>query len=173
LTSSPGFGKAEQASKGAVMDKHVLVTGGAGYIGSHACKVLAEAGFVPVAFDNLSTGWEQAVQFGPFARGDLLDRASIDRAFSQYRPIAVMHFAALSLVGESMKDPGRYWRENVNGALNLVEAAVAAGCLNFVFSSIRTACFWTRIPSSIRSTPMAPRRRPLKKSCGILAKVTD
>ena len=117
------------------MDKHVLVTGGAGYIGSHACKVLAEAGFVPVAFDNLSTGWEQAVQFGPFAHGDLLDRASIDRAFSQFRPIAVMHFAALSLVGESMKDPGRYWRENVNGALNLVEAAIAAGCLNFVFSS--------------------------------------
>ena len=117
------------------MDKHVLVTGGAGYIGSHACKVLSEAGFVPVAFDNLSTGWEQAVQFGPFARGDLMDRASIDRAFSQYRPVAVMHFAALSLVGESMKDPGRYWRENVNGALNLVEAAVAAGCLNFVFSS--------------------------------------
>jgi UDP-glucose 4-epimerase len=120
---------------GAGMDKHVLVTGGAGYIGSHACKVLSEAGFVPVAFDNLSTGWEQAVQFGPFARGDLMDRASIDRAFSQYRPVAVMHFAALSLVGESMKDPGRYWRENVNGALNLVEAAVAAGCLNFVFSS--------------------------------------
>ena len=117
------------------MDKHVLVTGGAGYIGSHACKVLSEAGFVPVAFDNLSTGWEQAVQFGPFARGDLMDRGSIDRAFSLYRPVAVMHFAALSLVGESMTDPGRYWRENVNGALNLVEAAVAAGCLNVVFSS--------------------------------------
>ena len=117
------------------MDRHVLVTGGAGYIGAHACKVLAAAGYVPVAFDNFSTGWEEAVKFGPLARGDLMDRASIDAAFATYRPIAVMHFAAKSLVGESMSNPGKYWRENVNGALNLVEAAVDAGCLNFVFSS--------------------------------------
>lgn len=117
------------------MDRNVLVTGGAGYIGAHACKVLAAAGYVPVAFDNFSTGWEEAVKFGPLARGDLMDRASIDAAFATYRPIAVMHFAAKSLVGESMSNPGKYWRENVNGALNLVEAAVDAGCLNFVFSS--------------------------------------
>ncbi len=115
--------------------KHVLVTGGAGYIGAHACKALAKAGFVPVAFDNLSTGWREAVKFGPLVEGDLLDRASLDAAFSQYRPVAVMHFAALSLVGDSMTDPGRYWRTNVNGSLNLIEAAVAAGCMNFVFSS--------------------------------------
>ncbi len=117
------------------MQKHVLVTGGAGYIGAHACKALAQAGYVPVAFDNLSTGWADAVKFGPLVQGDLMDRASIDAAFSQYRPIAVMHFAALSLVGESMSDPGRYWRTNVNGSLNLIEAAVAAGCMNFVLSS--------------------------------------
>ena len=115
--------------------KHVLVTGGAGYIGSHACKALQAAGYTPVAFDNLSTGWEEAVQFGPLARGDLMDRASIDAAFAQYQPVAVMHFAALSLVGESMNDPGKYWRENVSGAANLLDAAVAAGCLDFVFSS--------------------------------------
>lgn len=115
--------------------EHVLVTGGAGYIGAHACKALARAGFVPVAFDNLSTGWAEAVKFGPLVEGDLLDRAAVEAAFARYRPLAVMHFAALSLVGESMKDPGRYWRTNVNGSLNLIEAAVAQGCMNFVFSS--------------------------------------
>jgi UDP-glucose 4-epimerase len=117
------------------MAQHVLVTGGAGYIGAHACKALAAAGFIPVAFDNLTTGWRDAVQFGPLVVGDLLDRTAIDAAFAQYRPVAVMHFAALSLVGESMVDPAKYWRVNVNGALNLMEAAVHAGCLNFVFSS--------------------------------------
>lgn len=115
--------------------KHVLVTGGAGYIGSHACKALRAAGFVPVTFDNLGTGWKDAVKFGPFVQGDLLDRGAIDAAFAKYAPVAVMHFAALSQVGESMEQPGRYWRTNVLGALNLVEAAAAAGCLNFVFSS--------------------------------------
>lgn len=117
------------------MSQHVLVTGGAGYIGAHACQALQQAGFIPVVFDNFSTGWREAVKFGPHVEGDLMDRAAIDAAFAQYRPIAVMHFAALSLVGESMKDPGKYWRTNVMGALNLIEAAVHAGCLNFVFSS--------------------------------------
>lgn len=113
----------------------ILVTGGAGYIGSHACKTLRAAGYTPVTFDNLDTGWRDAVKFGPFAEGDLLDRARLDAVFAEYAPAAVMHFAALSQVGESMSDPGRYWRNNVTGSLNLIEAAVAAGCLNFVFSS--------------------------------------
>jgi len=113
----------------------VLVTGGAGYIGAHACKALARAGFQPVAFDNLSTGWAEAVKFGPFVQGDLMNRADLDAAFARYRPVAVMHFAALSLVGDSMTDPGRYWRVNIGSALNLIEAALDAGCLNFVFSS--------------------------------------
>ena len=113
----------------------VLVTGGAGYIGSHACKALARAGFEPIVFDNLSTGWKAAVKWGPLVQGDLMDRATIDAALAEYRPAAVMHFAALSLVGESMQDPGRYWRVNVGGALNLLEACAAAGVRNFVFSS--------------------------------------
>ncbi len=117
------------------MSRHVLVTGGAGYIGSHACKVLKENGFVPVTFDNLTTGWHEAVRFGPFVQGDLLDRPALDAAFATYRPVAVLHFAALSLVGESMTDPGRYWRVNVNGSLNLIEAALAADCRKLVFSS--------------------------------------
>jgi UDP-glucose 4-epimerase len=115
--------------------RNVLVTGGAGYIGSHACKVLAAAGFVPVTYDNLVTGWQDAVRFGPFEQGDLHDRPRLDAVFARYRPVAVMHFAALSQVGESMRDPGPYWRNNVGGSLVLIEAAVAAGCLDFVFSS--------------------------------------
>ncbi|WP_298294765.1 UDP-glucose 4-epimerase GalE [uncultured Litoreibacter sp.] len=115
--------------------KTVLVTGGAGYIGSHACKVLAKAGFLPVTFDNLDTGWEQAVKFGPFEKGDLQDRSRLDTVFAKHQPVAVMHFAALSQVGESMDNPGLYWRNNVLGSLNLVEAAIAAGCRKFVFSS--------------------------------------
>ncbi|MGL6211269.1 MAG: UDP-glucose 4-epimerase GalE [Paracoccaceae bacterium] len=117
------------------MSGTVLVTGGAGYIGAHACKALARAGFTPVAFDNLSTGWRGAVKFGPLVQGDLMDKVAVEAAFAEFRPVAVMHFAALSLVGESMKDPGRYWRANVGGSLNLIEAAVGAGCWNFVFSS--------------------------------------
>lgn len=117
------------------MNKYVLVTGGAGYIGSHACKALKAAGYIPVAFDNLSTGWRDAVKFGPFEQGDLLDRARIDAVFAKYRPIAVMHFAALSQVGESVKIPGSYWRNNVVGSLNLIEAAIASECKKFVFSS--------------------------------------
>lgn len=114
---------------------NVLVTGGAGYIGSHACKALTAAGFTPVTFDNLITGWREAVKFGPFIQGDLLNRPEIDAVFAQYKPVAVMHFAALSQVGDSMKHPGSYWRNNVQGSLNLIEAAVEAGCRSFVFSS--------------------------------------
>lgn len=115
--------------------QHVLVTGGAGYIGSHACKALKAAGYIPVTFDSFVTGWRQAVKFGPVEEGDLLDRARLDEVFARYRPVAVMHFAALSLVGEAMKLPGKYWRNNVLGSLNLIEAACAADCKRFVFSS--------------------------------------
>ncbi|TRW98650.1 UDP-glucose 4-epimerase GalE [Paracoccus sp. M683] len=113
----------------------VLVTGGAGYIGSHACKQLRAAGYLPVSFDNLSTGWRDAVKFGPLVQGDLLDAQALRDAFAEYQPVAVMHFAALSQVGEAMGDPGRYWRENVTGALNLIEVALTAGCKRVVFSS--------------------------------------
>jgi UDP-glucose 4-epimerase len=117
------------------MTERVLVTGGAGYVGAHACKALARAGFTPVVFDNLSTGWGEAVKWGPLAQGDLMDRASIDRALAEHRPVAVMHFAALSLVGEAVQDPARYWRVNLGGALNLWEACAAAGVQNVVLSS--------------------------------------
>ena len=114
---------------------NILVTGGAGYIGSHACKVLKAAGYTPVTYDNLSTGWEEAVKFGPFEQGDLTDRERLDQTFATYQPAAILHFAALSQVGESMREPGLYWHNNVAGSLTLFQAAVQAGCMNVVFSS--------------------------------------
>lgn len=114
---------------------NILVTGGAGYIGSHACKLLKAAGYTPITYDNLCTGWEQAVKFGPFEQGDLRDRDRLDQVLAAYRPAAIMHFAALSQVGESMRDPGAYWMNNVAGSVTLLQAAVDAGCLDFVFSS--------------------------------------
>lgn len=114
---------------------NILVTGGAGYIGSHACKALRNAGFTPVTVDNFSTGWRDAVKFGPMVECDLLDREPLGAVFSEYEPAAVMHFAAFSQVGESMRDPGMYWRNNVVGSLNLIEACIEAGCRDFVFSS--------------------------------------
>lgn len=117
------------------MAEKVLVTGGAGYIGSHACKALAAAGFIPVTYDSLVTGWRDAVKYGPFEEGDLMDRARLDAVFAAHKPVAVMHFAALSQVGEAMTQPGKYWRGNVSASLSLIEATLAAGVRDFVFSS--------------------------------------
>ncbi len=114
---------------------HVLVTGGAGYIGSHACRALAAAGYTPVAYDNLSKGRRNAVQWGPFEEGDLRDRERLEEVIAAHDPVAVMHFAAAIEVGESVTDPGKYWQNNFLGSLTLAEAMVAAGCLNLVFSS--------------------------------------
>ena len=106
-----------------------------GILGRMPCKALQQAGYVPVTFDNLVTGWQDAVKFGPFERGDLQNRSDIDRVFEKYAPIAVMHFAALSQVGESMQKPGLYWQNNVMGSLNLIQSATDHGCMDFVFSS--------------------------------------
>ncbi|GMG83395.1 UDP-glucose 4-epimerase GalE [Paralimibaculum aggregatum] len=113
----------------------VLVTGGAGYVGSHACKALKAAGHVPVVFDNFSTGWRGAVRYGPLAEGDLLDPAALDRVFAAHAIDAVMHFAALSYVGESVRVPLAYWRNNLAGTLSLLEAMTRHGVGRIVFSS--------------------------------------
>lgn len=113
----------------------VLVTGGAGYVGSHACLRLAEAGFQPVVFDNLSNGHAEFVKWGPLEVGDIRQPARLDAVFAQYKPVAVLHFAALIEVGESVKEPGRFYDNNVAGALSLIEAARRAGVNAFVFSS--------------------------------------
>lgn len=111
------------------------MTGGAGYIGSHTCKALARAGYLPVTYDNLVYGHEWAVKWGPLERGDILDRSRLDDVIGHYRPSAIMHFAAFAYVGESVGDPGKYYRNNVTGSLILLEAARDAGIANLVFSS--------------------------------------
>jgi UDP-arabinose 4-epimerase len=138
------------------MSEHVLVTGGAGYIGSHACKVLAQAGYTPVTVDNLVYGHEWAVRFGPFERADVLDRAALDRVFARYRPSAVMHFAAFAYVGESVADPGKYYRNNVAGTLTLLEAMRDHGCGRLVFSSSCAVYGLPRILPLAEDHPQAP-----------------
>src|ERR1700679_3613276 len=113
----------------------ILVTGGAGYIGSHACKALAAAGYTPVTYDNLSRGFAHAVKWGPLETGDLLDRARLEAVIQRHRPETVMHFAAGPHVGESTAHPALYYRNNLVGTLTLLEAMRAQGMDRMVFSS--------------------------------------
>ena len=114
---------------------NILVTGGAGYIGSHACKALAEAGYTPVSYDNLVYGHRWAVRWGPLEEGDINDRARLDVVLAQYQPAAVMHFAAYAYVGESVQEPGKYYRNNVAGTLTLLEALRDHSISRIIFSS--------------------------------------
>jgi len=114
---------------------NILVTGGAGYIGSHACKALAAAGYNPVSVDNLVYGHRQAVRWGPLEVGDIGDRAFIDEVLARYRPSAVLHFAAYAYVGESVENPGKYYRNNVAGSLTLLEALRDQAVDKLIFSS--------------------------------------
>jgi UDP-glucose-4-epimerase GalE len=113
----------------------VLVTGGAGYIGSHACKALAKAGYQVVVFDNLVAGHREAVRYGEFVEGDITNLAAVRDALSRHRIGGVMHFAAFLDVGESVREPAKYYRNNVMGALTVLEAMAAESVPSFVFSS--------------------------------------
>lgn len=113
----------------------VLVTGGAGYLGAHACLALSHAGFTPVAFDDLSNGHREHVQWGPLEVGDINDGGRLDEVFGKHRPVAVLHFAARIEVGESTRDPGPFFRTNVGGTITLIEAARRAGVNALVLSS--------------------------------------
>jgi UDP-glucose-4-epimerase GalE len=115
--------------------KKVLVTGGAGYIGSHACKALAAAGYHPIAYDNLSYGHRRAVQWGPLVVGDLADTALVRRTIREHEVTACLHFAAFTYVGESVTDPRKYFRNNVVNTLGLLDSLVEAGVRRMVFSS--------------------------------------
>mgnify|MGYP001563436163 CR=1 FL=1 len=113
----------------------VLVTGGAGYIGSHACKALRRSGYLPVVYDNLVYGHREDVKWGPFVKGSLSDHGRLEFVFRNFKPIAVMHFAAFAFVGESVTDPGKYYRNNVGGSLCLLEAMRDFEVPHLVFSS--------------------------------------
>jgi UDP-arabinose 4-epimerase len=134
----------------------VLVTGGAGYIGSHTCKALVRAGHEPVIFDNLSTGFRSLAKYGAFVHGDLGDPASIRRAIAQHRPEVVIHFAASAYVGVSVREPRFYYRNNVAGTLNLLDAMLEAGIGRLVFSS---SCATYGEPDTMpirETTPQSP-----------------
>lgn len=112
----------------------ILVTGGAGYIGSHACKALAGAGHDPVVFDNLSSGHRKLARWGDFVHGDIRDTASLARVMRVHAVAGVIHFAALADVGESVREPDRYYSTNVAGSLSVLEAMRLAGVENIVVS---------------------------------------
>ncbi|CAN7615413.1 UDP-glucose 4-epimerase GalE [Rhizobium leguminosarum] len=140
----------------------VLVVGGAGYIGSHTCLDLANKGYTPVVFDNFSNGHREFVRWGPAEEGDIRDRARLDKVLAKHKPAAILHFAALIEVGESVKDPVSFYENNVIGTLTLLSAAQAAGINAFVFSS---TCATYGLPQSVpldethRQVPINPYGR--------------
>jgi len=117
------------------MAETILVTGGAGYIGSHTCKTLARAGFIPVVYDNLSTGHAYAIKWGPFVEGDLNDLPKLSETMAAFKPKAVLHFASSALVVESVREPAKYYRNNLVTTLTLLEAMRAHNIENILFSS--------------------------------------
>lgn len=140
----------------------VLVVGGAGYIGSHTCLDLANKGYKPVVFDNFSNGHREFVKWGPAEEGDIRDRARLDEVLAKHKPSAILHFAALIEVGESVKDPVAFYENNVVGTLTLLSAAQVAGINAFVFSS---TCATYGLPQSVpldeqhRQVPINPYGR--------------
>jgi UDP-arabinose 4-epimerase len=133
----------------------ILVTGGAGYIGSHTCKALSTEGPLCVCFDNLSQGHDDLVQWGPLEVGDILDPKALDDVFIRYRPEAVIHFAALAYVGESFAAPLSYYRVNVTGMINLLDAMVRNGTEKIIFSS---SCATYGIPDKMPISEGTPQR---------------
>lgn len=113
----------------------ILVTGGAGYIGSHTAKLLRLEGIEPVVYDNLTTGNRSAVRWGPFVQGDIMDGRHLIEVIEAYQPDAVIHFAASAYVGESVADPAKYYNNNVRGTLSLLDACRQTGVDKVIFSS--------------------------------------
>ncbi len=114
---------------------NILVIGGAGYIASYMCKYLAKSGYQPIVLDNLIYGHRESVRWGPFFKGSMADRNLLSHIFSEYEISTVMHFAAFCYVGESITDPGKYYRNNVAATIGLLEMMVEKNISNFIFSS--------------------------------------
>jgi UDP-arabinose 4-epimerase len=134
----------------------ILVTGGAGYIGSHICKQLAKVGLLPIVADNMAAGHHWAVKWGPLEQGDILDRKFLDAMFLKHNPSGVIHLAALSEVGVSVDEPAKYYANNVVGTLRLIEAMRAHHVNHLVFSS---TCAIFGIPSVVpigEEHPLSP-----------------
>ena len=132
----------------------ILVTGGAGYIGSHTCKALALAGHTPVVLDNFSTGHRWAVRWGPLVEGDVADRALVRETLAAFAIDSVIHFAANASVGESIAHPFRYLHDNVAGSLAILEAMREAGARRIVFSS---TCATYGIPARVPISEAEPQ----------------
>ncbi len=141
----------------------VLVTGGAGYIGSHACKRLSVEGFEPVVFDNLEHGYREFVKWGDLVVGDLQDKQLLEDTIDKYKPVAVLHFAAYAYVGESVTDPLKYYRNNFYGTMSLLETMKSAGVKYLVFSST-CASYGNPQESSISETHNQNPINPYGKS---------
>lgn len=131
-----------------------LVFGGAGYIGSHACKELKASGYSPVVFDNLTEGHREFVKWGPLIEADIRDKAAVEKAFADVKPDVVIHFAAYAYVGESVENPAKYYENNVLGTLNIACAARDAGNVPIVFSS---SCATYGIPDAAFLTEDTPQ----------------
>jgi len=134
----------------------ILVTGGAGYIGSHTCKLLKKLGFIPVVFDNLSTGWKEFVRYGPFVFGDIRDEEALFKALLDFKVEAVIHFAAKACVEESTRIPEEYFDNNVGGTISLLKAMKRAGTKYLVFSSSCAIYGSTVVPTIPESHPKNP-----------------
>ena len=154
------------------MTKSILVTGGAGYIGSHACKALAQAGYRPIAYDNLRYGHKEAVRWGPLVEADIADIDRLRDAMERFDVAAIMHFAAFALVSESVEQPLIYFRNNVAGSVALFEAMNAQHIRHIVFSS---SCATYGVPQHVPITERADQKpiNPYGESKLMVERVLD
>lgn len=137
--------------------KNVLVTGGAGYVGSHTCKKLYACGYKPIVYDNLSRGNKWSVKWGPFIEGDIADEEKVKKVIKKFEPEAIFHFAAYAYVGESSINPKKYYRNNVSGTISLLNTIIDSNIKKFIFSS---SCSTYGIPKKI-PIPINHTQKPI------------